>query len=395
MRIRLYPAQYDFVVFKGRFAAFIGGVGSGKTFAGAVKALRAALTLEGLGMVVAPTYPMLRDATLRTFLTIAAEAQPQFYKTEMRVQLVNGAEILFRSADEPDRLRGVNLNWAWIDEAALCPVGTWDVVIGRLRGDSTAGPCWVTTTPKGRNWLYERQTEMAVFRATTFDNPFLNRDFVASLQSAYSGNSAFARQELYGEFVSFEGLVYEEFDRGVHIWQGAWPAFKQVIAGVDEGYVNPAVILVIGLDGDGRAYVVEEFYRRRVLQADVVAEARRLAEVWHVEAFYVDPSAAGLIAEMQSMGLNALPGRNEVMPGIQGIKSRLLIQGDGRPRLFFSPGCVNLMAEMESYTWREGRQGRRDEPEKVNDHGPDALRYALASLEATGGRLLLWGADDF
>lgn len=346
-------------------------------------------------MVVAPTYPMLRDATLRTFLTIAAEAQPQFYKTEMRVQLVNGAEILFRSADEPDRLRGVNLNWAWIDEAALCPVGTWDVVIGRLRGDSTAGPCWVTTTPKGRNWLYERQTEMAVFRATTFDNPFLNRDFVASLQSAYSGNSAFARQELYGEFVSFEGLVYEEFDRGVHIWQGAWPAFKQVIAGVDEGYVNPAVILVIGLDGDGRAYVVEEFYRRRVLQADVVAEARRLAEVWHVEAFYVDPSAAGLIAEMQSMGLNALPGRNEVMPGIQGIKSRLLIQGDGRPRLFFSPGCVNLMAEMESYTWREGRQGRRDEPEKVNDHGPDALRYALASLEATGGRLLLWGADDF
>lgn len=375
-RIELYPAQHDFVICPDRFSGFIAGIGSGKSFAGAVKGLVIGARTKGLGLVVSPTYPMLRDATLRSYLLAFGEAIPAFYKSEMRAEIKGGGEILFRSADKPDRLRGPNLSWAHIDEAGLCPPGTWDIVIGRLREGGRAGPCWVTGTPKGHNWLYEKAPQMTLFRAATRDNPYLAGEFVQSLEAAYTG--LFARQELMGEFVSFEGRVYDEFDHTVHVQEreGPWP---RIVAGVDEGYTNPSVIVVLGLDGDGRAHLIEEFYQRRVLQGDVVAEAKRLREAYKITEFYIDPSAAGLAAEMRSVGLRVTPAVNEIKDGIQQVKARLAVQADRRPRLTVSPACANTIAEFESYIWKEGKQGMKDEPEKVNDHAMDALRYALCA----------------
>jgi phage terminase large subunit len=272
--IELYGTQHDFVACQDRFTGFIGGIGSGKSYAGAVKAMLYSQTPGTLGLVIAPSYPMLRDATLRTFRQVAEATIAETHASEMRLTLRNGAEVLFRSADQPDRLRGPNISWAWIDEASLCGAETWEITIGRLRADGKAGPCWITTTPKGRNWVYQRQAQMTVFRSTTAGNPYLSREFVESLYAAYEGK--FAQQELLGEFVGFDGLVYDEFDRGRNVKTVPTRTWTRVFAGVDEGYTNPAVILIVGEDHDGRLHVMHEFYQRRRLQAEVVNR-----QPWH------------------------------------------------------------------------------------------------------------------
>jgi hypothetical protein len=53
-------------------------VGSGKTRAGCLAIL--AMPGNSTGMVVAPTYPMLRDATLRTFLELTQSYAPSLLK---------------------------------------------------------------------------------------------------------------------------------------------------------------------------------------------------------------------------------------------------------------------------------------------------------------------------
>lgn len=377
IQIELYGPQHDFVACEDRFTAFIGGVGSGKTYGGTVKAI-GQMQRPTLGLVVAPTYPMLRDATLRTFTEITEPWMTDFHKAEMRAEMITGAEVLFRSADTPDRLRGPNLHWAWIDEGALCPDQTWEIVIGRLRAEGGAGPCWITTTPKGRNWVYDRQGQLTVFRAATGDNPYLDQAFIDSLQGAYSG--LFARQELFGEFVAFEGLVYDEFDRGTHIKENLKP-FRRYLVGVDEGYTNPSVASVIGFDHDGRAHIVEEFYQRRVLQDVFVAVCAKIKDKYDPEAFYVDPSAAGLIAAMQRQGLPVAEADNEVNDGIQRVKARFMVQGDGKPRLTVAPRCANHINEFESYMWAKDRSGReKDKPVKENDHAMDAIRYVFNGL---------------
>lgn len=372
MRIEPTKTQDDFIRCPDRFTAFIGGIGSGKSWAGAVKSLIRCQS-PGLGLVIAPTYPMLRDATWRSYQQVCGDAIMDFSKSEF-IARIGSAEVLFRSADQPEHLRGPNISFCHVDEGALCHPDTWPIIIGRLRADGKAGPAWITSTPKGRNWLYNIMPQVTKFQVKTRDNPHLAREFVESLETAYTG--AFAKQELEGEFVSFEGLVYDEFSRAEHVKElpGPW---AQVIAGIDEGYTNPAVILVIGLDGDGRAHLITEYYQRRVLQADVVGAAQELMRERKIEQFYADPSAAGLMAEMMNVGLPVQPAVNDVMPGIQTVKSYLAKAGDGRPRLTVAPGCVNTLAEFESYQWKQGRQGMKDEPEKVSDHSMDGLRYAL------------------
>ena len=354
-------------------SAFIGGIGSGKTMAGVVKALYFADLLGGLGMIVAPTYTMLRDATLRTFREVAGRAVTDFYVHEMRAVLAGGTEVLFRSADTPDRLRGPNLTWAYIDEAALCPPDTWPIVLGRLRQGGQLGRCWLTTTPKGRNWVYDIAQNATVFRARTRDNPYLAPEFVELLERSYSGK--FAAQELGGEFVTYEGLVYDEFDRTRHVRERK-SKWERVVAGVDIGYTHPTAILVVGEDADGNVHVIDEFYRVKQLQENIIAEAKRLRDTYGISCFYVDPSAAEVIAAMRASGLDVRGAEHNIMTGIQVVKRRLA------SGLTISPRCVNTLIELECYAWRDGKP---DKPEKGNDHAMDALRYALMGLEGTGG----------
>jgi hypothetical protein len=60
----LNRVQWEFVACGKRFSFYVGGIGAGKTYAGAVRAVVRAVDHPGsLGLVGAPTYTMLRDAT--------------------------------------------------------------------------------------------------------------------------------------------------------------------------------------------------------------------------------------------------------------------------------------------------------------------------------------------
>jgi len=163
-------------------------------------------------MVVAPTFRMLHDSTLGTFLelTRTGGVLRAYNKSDMTAQLVNGTNVLFRSADEPDRLRGVNLGWFVLDEGALCTHETWLILLARLR--EAPGRAWVCTTPRGYDWLYEtfaksESEDYAVIRSSTRDNPFLPADFVKRLEQQYT--QQWQRQEIEGEFCELEGTLFK------------------------------------------------------------------------------------------------------------------------------------------------------------------------------------------
>lgn len=164
------------------------------------------------GMIVAPTYRMLADSTLTTFLelTRAGGVLRDFNKTDMSALLVNGTRVLFRSADEPDRLRGVNLGWFFLDEGALCDKEVWLILLGRLR--ESPGKAWVCTTPRGFDWLWEtfaksESPDYALIRSSTRDNVFLPGDFVTRLEAQYT--EQWQRQEIEGEFCELEGSLFK------------------------------------------------------------------------------------------------------------------------------------------------------------------------------------------
>lgn len=156
---------------------------------------------------------MLRDSSIRSFEAFARSISyvREFSKGDMRAILGNGAEVLFRSADEPERLRGPNLSGAWLDEASIMHRDAYDIVIACLREAGQQGWLSATFTPKGRShWTYEvfgsgARGNVELFHASTRDNPFLPSSFADTLAGQYT--SAFASQEIGGEFVDLRGSI--------------------------------------------------------------------------------------------------------------------------------------------------------------------------------------------
>jgi hypothetical protein len=181
-----------------------------------------------LGLVGAPTYPMLRDATQSTLFEILDRNRIpyDFNKAENVLTMRDTrSKVAFRAVDEFDRLRGTNLAWFGVDELTYAPEDAWLVLEGRLRDPRAKRLCgFAVWTPKGYDWVYKRFLDEPVkgydaIVARAFENRYvLDRvpDFYDRLKHSY--DEKFFRQEVLGEYVnSSGGRVYDQFDRKAHL----------------------------------------------------------------------------------------------------------------------------------------------------------------------------------
>lgn len=398
--IELWSKQTDFVVDPAKALLFVAGIGSGKTVTGAVRALNAtqgyvgdqpAIPVPNWGMITAPTYSMLEDGPIPTFLDLAAPLIDDYNDSKKRVRMANGSTVLFRSTEKIDRRRGSNLSWWWGDESAMYRESVWNTMIGRLRENNILGYLWLTTSPKGRDWLWQkfearRNAGFRMIRAATWENPFISDDYIKFLIGEYGGlDSDFARQEILGEFIAHSGLIYSMFsDR--HITRTVLDYYPNVEAGVDWGFRNPGVIEVGGLDVDGGIDILHEEYKK---QRDIdawVAAALDLRDRYLITRFWCDPSRPDYIAAFKAAGLNAASADNRVLPGINQVKRMLMRRGPGGLRIHES--CVWLIKEMRDlYQWAKERGLiLPEEPLKVHDHSADALRYLIMGVNKPGAQ---------
>ena len=246
-----------------------------------------------------------------------------------------------------------------------------------------------------RDFELALQPNHALYRASTWANAHnLPEGFVADL--GYTG--AFAEQEIEGLFVAFEGLVYaldasSREGGNLKAWGKPTSDFASVIGGIDWGYTNPAALLVFGLDGDRRAWQLDEFYQRRASLEEIILPALvKLTRQYGVSHWYADaadPEAidrANNVLAREGLQCRVRPvvkGAGSVRAGIQTVTSLLALREDGTRGLYVDPArCVNTIAEFGSYAYATAERSKRDpseEPVKQSDHAMDALRYALHS----------------
>jgi hypothetical protein len=206
--IRLHRAQAKFRRSKATYRGFVGGRSAGKSWVGAYDLIRRAKRGRTY-LVASPTGVLLGDTTFPTFKQIAQELgvwggvkltpYPNAY-------LTTGATIRFRTAEDPERLRGPNLSGAWLDEGSLMAKAVFDITIACLREQGEQGWLSATFTPKGvAHWTYQvfgkfpLRPNTELFHARTCDNPFNPPAFYETLKEQYE--SGFAEQELEGRFV--------------------------------------------------------------------------------------------------------------------------------------------------------------------------------------------------
>ena len=388
---------------------------TGKTVACILKAHAVAGSVAGAqGAIVRKAANSLVGSVVKTYLRII---QPEkrgitVYGGEQPQRFIypNGSVIWMGGMDNSSRVLSSERDFIYVNQAEELTVNDWETLVTRCTGRGAVvahaqlfGDC----NPSGSMHWIRKRAGLRFLTTTHADNPSLyNRDGTLTEQgkrsmAALSNLTGVRRKRLLeGIWATAEGAVYDMFDPTIHVCLRNPIEMRRWFLAIDEGYTNPAVILLIGEDGDGRHHCFKEFYKSGVLQADVVA----LAKEWllrpglvlgaqlpnaRCDCAAVDESAAGLIADLNNDGVNSIGAKGRVLDGINLVQNRLKQQRDGKPRYTIDPGCVNHINEFESYIWKP----EKDVPEKENDHSLDAYRYLLDYLhEGTGA---FGGGDDF
>jgi phage terminase large subunit-like protein len=156
--------QLSFINAPGVFVAMQGGRGSGKTSAGAQKALRK--IREGrTGIVVNPDLENFKTSTwpeLRSWIPWqmvipkhrVRRSEAWDVTRPFSIVFINGAVLYCRGLRDPESGRGHNVNWLWYDEARRDKTGlAWKNAIAGVRV-GTMTQRFLTTTPAGRDsWI--------------------------------------------------------------------------------------------------------------------------------------------------------------------------------------------------------------------------------------------------
>lgn len=227
--------QADFLASNAQITAMVCGRGGGKTFIGSYRIITRAKDGDQW-MAVSPDAGVSLETTVPTFIenceklnclnrTVMSPYPKIWWET-----LDGGeAEIVFRSAEKPDKLRGPNKSGLWLDEASYQPIDAMRIARATLRRGGHMGPTILTMTPRGRShWTFELCYEKAkgtepnqeviqgipyvpranvkLIQASTADNPFLPPEFFDSMAQDLS--PLLAAQELGGQFIDIDGLMF-------------------------------------------------------------------------------------------------------------------------------------------------------------------------------------------
>ena len=279
------PSQKRFHASRARFRGFSGPIGSGKSQALCHEAIKLSYLNPGrTGLVGAPTYAMLRDATQTALFQILEENEiPYEHKKSESVLLLRdtGSRVLLRSLEEYERLRGTNLAWFGVDELTYTQQEAWSRLEGRLR-DPRAGRLagFAVWTPKGHDWVYEQFMEnrcegYEVTIAKAMENHHILSkvpDFYERLRRSY--DEKFFRQEVMGEYLNIcEGMVYEPFEHAVHVREVALNDTLPLLWALDFN-VDPMCSVIAQIDGE-MVYVLDEIVLRRAGTLDACEEFRQ------------------------------------------------------------------------------------------------------------------------
>jgi phage terminase large subunit len=157
---------------------------------------------------------------------------------------------------------------------------------------------------------------------------------------------------------------------------------------VDQGFTNPAAVLLVGCDADQRWHVFREFYKRGLVESEVADQVVAWNTEKQVEVVAVDEAAASLVELLKQRGCHAMGGKGKILDGIYLLQNRMNpVPTDvtaefphGRPRLTFDPDCKNTINELESHVWKP----EKDIPLDKDNHSIASLRYLEDVVGNTG-----------
>ena len=435
-QVRFLEDAHDEVLYSGAF-------GSGKTRALCEKALMLSMMYPGnRGLLCRKQLMAVKATTLVTLLegdgsmppVIPPEYIARHNRVERIVTLQNGSEIMYGGvgrAEDVNWIKSLNLGWVGVDQLEELSFADWILLLGRLRLDvpSVRQAFGVCNPAHQGHWLYRRffshpEPGTSVIGSNTLENIYLPPDYLRRL-SNFRG----VQRERYvlGKWVSFEGAVYPYFSPATHVVDSFpipdhWTRF----GAIDFGFVSPFVfqwwaVADADYEGyfEGSMFLCREWYMTKWIVKRHAEQILLLNEGDWLDFIVADHDAEN-VADLEDEGILTESAEKSIKSGIQAVTQRLgnyyvdettgkIIddQNEGiyvPPTMFFfrdalveedialqydaegKPTGIPLstIEEIPGYIWKQVRGETKEQPVDKNNHGCDAMRYAVMAIRYGG-----------
>ncbi len=365
-----------------RFFVHIAARRTGKSYAAAILAFAKLLEPGQQVMVVAPNFSLssiIWDYVTDLIKQLEIEVD-RFNQKDKVVKLINGSVFRLLSANNRDSLVGRAANLLIVDEAAII---TNDEYFTRdlrpaLSTYNDSRCLWIST-PRGKgNYLYTyylrgADSEYEEWGSAVYTwraNPLLVEKDIEEARKATT--RALFAQEYECEWTTTESQIYEGLDEDKHIGEYTGERFLEVIGGLDVGYRDDNVFVVIGNDGDNY-YILDEYISKESTTSELASAIQDKIDEWNIDTIYIDSAAQQVKADFaydyDIYCENAIKSVNDGINYIQ-----VLVEKD---RLYFDTlGAAHTFSAMSSYKWNPNTEN----PKPVHDwasHPCDAVRYAI------------------
>lgn len=358
-----------------------GSVRSGKTWISLVMwaLFVASMPKNAEFLMVGKTLTTLK----RNCLNLLQELEPTFtFSTNGKTATLYGRSVWLEGADNEtseNKIRGMTLAGAYMDELTLIPRGFYYMALSRL--SYPGAKLFATTNPDApTNYVYTDiiQNDAINKTVTKFlirDNEFLEPEYVEELEHEYEAVPNAYQRYILGEWVLAEGLIYsfkDEYTVGDDDVDFSVPG--EYYVSIDYGTQNPFSAGLWLLHGDKAVRINEYYYSGRQTNIqktdeEYCDEIERLCAGYDIKSVIIDPSAASFIAALRKRRFKVVQGNNDVLDGIRRV-AVYLAKGNIR----IHKRCKSTIAEFGLYRWDSKSKGG-DSVVKENDHAMDDIRY--------------------
>ena len=386
-----------------RIVGFVAGYGAGKSRTMCAWAVLLALdNPDTLGVMFAPTGPLVRDVVIRTMTDFLEEYEIPFeYRAsplpEFTLLLPEGpVSVLCRSMENWSRIIGLNASFICADEIDTSKIEiarrAVDKFLGRLRAGNRR-QLGLFSTPEGFGILYSmfveegHKSDRALYKGRTADNPYLPPDFLEAMRENYS--PALFKSYTEGEFCLLtQAAVYPEFDRHQNRTEQDAPSERDTLfVGLDLN-VDRCVMAVCVQQADG-IHVIQEWVARDT--PGVIERLQQEYQPWidHGQLI-VCPDASSQSRSSKNAGISdfglmkAAGLRMQTQASNPFIRDRvltlnsLILNAKGERKLFVHPSCKGMIKGLHQHSYDQATQQptKGDGGELDLSGHMDALGYA-------------------
>ena len=411
----------------------LGGYGSGKSYAIALKLILKLFEETRKALVVREVYDTITESCFDLFKEIlsgmdllADEDDRSTYKTKVRpikspmqLKFPNGSRIIFKGMDKPEKVKSLNgVSIVWFEECSEIKYDGYKEMLGRIRTPDVSMHFILSCNPVGKeNWVYrhffkklnedgsettilddeELYTKKTIVHngvyyhhSTLDDNPYLPAAYIKRIDDIKNYDIYLWRIARWGRFGASGIRVLPQFE----IAKDA-KKFKQAVSsiqkdlhfyGFDFGFETSynAVVSMAVDDKNKYLYIYDEIYKNRItddkfaLEPDMIRLKDKLnsmkeLKVKHnpIVADNEDPKA---IKYYKQQGFEIRACRNKF------VGSRLSNTRKVKRfrKIICSPKCKNVIRELKELTYLKKPNGDTIYDQfNIDPHTFSAIWYAL------------------